>query len=144
MLIAALFEAYAQEDQALAMRSLAGQSYALAWQEQAGRVLTAMVTRQAAAARYELALEQQEQLDTMISLMRQRRAAGLYETRRISEETFARLAFEWTHPAVADWCRRHGRPYPSLGERGEILEPVGDNTQGSVGDFLARGAGARR
>ena len=27
--------------------------------------------------------------------------------------------FEWAHPALADWCRRHGRDYPELDEDGE-------------------------
>jgi len=66
----------AQNDQAAAVRSAARQSFTAAWQGQAIEVLGAMVTRQAAQQRYELALEQQAQLDIIIDLMRQRQQAG--------------------------------------------------------------------
>ncbi|MGD8321527.1 MAG: tRNA (guanosine(18)-2'-O)-methyltransferase TrmH [Gemmatimonadota bacterium] len=53
--------------------------------------------------------------------MRQREAAGLYDARRIPDETYRRMLFEWAHPLVAEVCRRQGRPYPELDEDGQIL-----------------------
>ncbi|MGD1919565.1 MAG: tRNA (guanine-N2)-dimethyltransferase, partial [Pleurocapsa sp.] len=29
--------------------------------------------------------------------------------------------FEWGYPDIADMYRREGKPYPNLGEEGEIL-----------------------
>lgn len=52
---------------------------------------------------------------------RQRGEAGLYEERRLEEDRYRRLLFEWAHPRVAEQCRRTGRPYPPLGDEGEIL-----------------------
>ena len=66
----------AQNDQAAAVRSAARQGFASAWQGKAIEVLSAMVARQAAQQRFELALEQQAQLDVIIDLMRQRQEAG--------------------------------------------------------------------
>ena len=70
--------------------------------------------------------------------MRQRQAAGFYDQRRIDDDTFVRLAFEWTHPQVADYCNRHSLPYPALDADGNLAQPIGDNANGTVSDFLAR------
>jgi tRNA (guanosine-2'-O-)-methyltransferase len=56
---------------------------------------------------------------------RQRTAAGLYASTRLAPEIHARTLFEWAHPHVAAWCRRHAKPYPALGEDGTILGEVG-------------------
>jgi tRNA (guanosine-2'-O-)-methyltransferase len=53
--------------------------------------------------------------------MRQRQAAGMYETSRLDPDEFRRTLFEWAHPKVAALCRRDGRPYPDLDPNGEIL-----------------------
>jgi tRNA (guanosine-2'-O-)-methyltransferase len=55
---------------------------------------------------------------------RQRQLAGLYDKRRISDAEYSRLRFEWMHPEVADWCRRHGKDYPALDEAGDLAEPL--------------------
>ena len=73
--------------------------------------------------------------------MRQRRAAGFYERRRISDEDFSRLAFEWTHPLVAAYCRRKGLNLPPLDDHGDLAQAIGDNRSSSVGEFLARTKG---
>jgi len=53
---------------------------------------------------------------------RQREAAGLYEGGpRLDPELHEKTLFEWAYPYFADLCRRHGRPYPELGEDGEVL-----------------------
>jgi len=54
---------------------------------------------------------------------RQRQAAGLYERRRLDETTYRRTLFEWAHPELADYCRRHGVAYPPVDEDGSPLEP---------------------
>jgi len=59
--------------------------------------------------------------------LRQRENAGLYRRRRIADEQYDQLLFEWLHPAVAAYCRTHGRPYPALDEHGEIEESVTEN-----------------
>ncbi len=53
---------------------------------------------------------------------RQREAAGLYDERRLSPETFERLLFEWAYPKMAEVLRLEGLPYPSLSRDGQILE----------------------
>ncbi|TDJ35167.1 MAG: tRNA (guanosine(18)-2'-O)-methyltransferase TrmH [Gammaproteobacteria bacterium] len=52
---------------------------------------------------------------------RQRTAAGLYDQQRIEQEEYHRLLFEWTQPKVAEYCRRHGMPYPALDDDGGII-----------------------
>ena len=53
---------------------------------------------------------------------RQREAAGMYETPRLTAAHADRILFEWAYPRVAEIYRREGRPYPPLGPGGEILE----------------------
>jgi tRNA (guanosine-2'-O-)-methyltransferase len=55
---------------------------------------------------------------------RQREAAGLYEHRRIPDDAYAELLFEWCYPAVARVCRRQGIPYPALDAEGFIARPA--------------------
>jgi tRNA (guanosine-2'-O-)-methyltransferase len=55
---------------------------------------------------------------------RQREGAGFYARRRLDDATFARLFFEWGEPRLAEFCRRHGLPYPEIDhETGELLDP---------------------
>ena len=51
---------------------------------------------------------------------RQREAAGLYATCRLSDEQFARTLFEWCHPDIAARCRLRGLPYPPLTVDGDL------------------------
>ncbi len=60
----------------------------------------------------------------LFEAMRQRTAAGLYETSRLDREEFDHQLFEWAYPQLADLCRRRGAAYPKLGEDGELLDPV--------------------
>ena len=53
----------------------------------------------------------------------QRQQAGYYDQRRLDQETYDRLFFEWAHPKVRDFCIRHQLDYPPLREDGEIDEP---------------------
>ena len=58
---------------------------------------------------------------------RQRTAAGMYEERSLDEQVYHRLLFEWLHPEVAEYCRRHSRLYPVLNGKGEIVESITGN-----------------
>jgi tRNA (guanosine-2'-O-)-methyltransferase len=60
----------------------------------------------------------------LFEALRQRRLAGAVPERGegVPPERHRSLLFEWAYPEVATWCRQQGRPYPPLGENGEILE----------------------
>jgi tRNA (guanosine-2'-O-)-methyltransferase len=53
---------------------------------------------------------------------RQRRRAGFYDEPRLGDELYRRLRFEWAYPRLARRCRERGRPYPELGETGDIVD----------------------
>lgn len=52
----------------------------------------------------------------------QRRAAGMYGQSRMEPARHAQLRFEWLHPVLADYCRKHGLDYPQLNKDGELTE----------------------
>lgn len=54
---------------------------------------------------------------------RQRQAAGLYDHRRMDDDTYRRLFFEWGHPEVRQFCMERKIDYPTLNEEGEIDKP---------------------
>lgn len=54
----------------------------------------------------------------LLEAERQRRAAGLYDSSRLTAEERARTLFEWSYPDIAARCRELGRAYPSLTEDG--------------------------
>ncbi len=51
---------------------------------------------------------------------RQREAAGMYGTRKIPDELYEKLKFEWLHPTIMRYCLKHKIRYPRLNEEGEI------------------------
>jgi len=55
---------------------------------------------------------------------RQRQQAGMYDHCRLDGETLARQRFEWLHPVLTDYCKRHGLGYPALDENGDLAEPM--------------------
>ncbi len=55
----------------------------------------------------------------LFEAQRQRLAAGLYDHSRLPPEVYRRTLFEWAHPAIAGYCRRHGKDYPALTEAGD-------------------------
>ena len=57
----------------------------------------------------------------LFEAQRQRLKAGLYDRVRLDPDTYIRKVFEWGYPDIADMYRRQGKPYPELGEQGEIL-----------------------
>lgn len=54
---------------------------------------------------------------------RQRQQAGFYNARRIDDDTFQRLFFQWGHPQVRRFCDENSLTYPPLREDGEIENP---------------------
>ena len=58
---------------------------------------------------------------------RQRRDAGCYNQRRLSDEDYQRLLVDWLHPRVAQYCRNQQLAYPSVHqETGELLSHPGE------------------
>lgn len=51
---------------------------------------------------------------------RQRSEAGMYGSRKISDELFERLKFEWLHPKIMRFCHKHNLPYPVINEQGDV------------------------
>lgn len=60
----------------------------------------------------------------LFEAQRQRMIAGLYGESRLERACYTRTLFEWAHPAVARYCRRHALAYPELDAEGEIMGPV--------------------
>ena len=62
----------------------------------------------------------------LFEALRQRQVAGLapQNGEGIPAGDYDTLLFEWCYPEVAAWCREQGRPYPPLGDEGEILEEL--------------------
>jgi len=61
--------------------------------------------------------------------MRQRDSVGLYGRRRLDPGLQEKQRFEWMHPVLTRYCRRHGLPYPELDADGEV---IGDLPRGSA------------
>jgi tRNA (guanosine-2'-O-)-methyltransferase len=55
---------------------------------------------------------------------RQRQAAGLYEQVQIPTDRYQTTLFEWLHPTVTRYCKRHDLPYPELDDEGFIKEAL--------------------
>ena len=60
----------------------------------------------------------------LFEAQRQRAAANLYAECRLDPDVYVRTLFEWAHPAVAGYCRRHGIAYPELDAAGGIVGPI--------------------
>ncbi|QNI72739.1 tRNA (guanosine(18)-2'-O)-methyltransferase TrmH [Synechococcus sp. NOUM97013] len=62
----------------------------------------------------------------LFEALRQRQVAGLAPQKGegIPAGDYDTLLFEWCYPEVAAWCRDQDRPYPALGDEGEILEEL--------------------
>jgi len=54
----------------------------------------------------------------LFEAQRQRKAAGLYDTRHFEDEEFERLLFEYAYPRLANVLREQGKPYPKLDKNG--------------------------
>ncbi|MFK7955965.1 MAG: tRNA (guanosine(18)-2'-O)-methyltransferase TrmH [Lysobacterales bacterium] len=58
----------------------------------------------------------------LFEAQRQRMASGQYASRRLQGPLYDKTRFEWLHPTIARYCQRKGKPYPPLGDSGELLE----------------------
>jgi tRNA (guanosine-2'-O-)-methyltransferase len=56
---------------------------------------------------------------------RQRSLKGMFDERRISDEDYERLLFEWSHPFYTRICKELGWEYPEMDEEGELADPRG-------------------
>lgn len=54
---------------------------------------------------------------------RQREEAGFYNRRRLTDDQYQRLLFEWTQPLLARYCQKHTLAYPQLDKKGDIVDP---------------------
>ncbi|WP_020210012.1 TrmH family RNA methyltransferase [Gilvimarinus chinensis] len=55
--------------------------------------------------------------------MQQRTAAGLYERPVEEDDNYWTTLFEWMHPKMVKYCRKHNLPYPDMDEDGDIIPP---------------------
>jgi tRNA (guanosine-2'-O-)-methyltransferase len=60
----------------------------------------------------------------LFEAQRQRAAANLYAESRLEQGRYGQTLFEWAHPVIARYCRRHGFDYPELDDDGEIVGPL--------------------
>ena len=60
----------------------------------------------------------------LFEMVEQRTADGQFAKRKLDEETYNRLLFEWAYPRVAAMYRERSERYPLLNESGEISIPA--------------------
>jgi tRNA (guanosine-2'-O-)-methyltransferase len=60
----------------------------------------------------------------LFEAQRQRAQAGYFDQRRLSDEDWHNTRFEWLHPKLAEYCRKHGIDYPALDENGDLTEDL--------------------
>ena len=60
----------------------------------------------------------------LFEAQRQRSNANLYANSRLDQAIYKKTLFEWAHPVVARYCRRHALTYPDLDHEGEIVRPL--------------------
>jgi len=56
----------------------------------------------------------------LLEAERQRHAAGLYDSSRLTAVEHDETLFEWCYPDIAERCRQLGRPYPPLTADGRL------------------------
>lgn len=55
---------------------------------------------------------------------RQRQLAGLYDARRLSDDRYHTMLFQWCQPVVTQFCDERGLEYPPLDANGDIVDPA--------------------
>ncbi len=58
----------------------------------------------------------------LLEAQRQREKSGLYEYCRLDSKHYQRRFFQWAHPQVASFCDAKAIDYPSVDERGDIID----------------------
>ena len=62
----------------------------------------------------------------MVESLRQRKLAGLFDQRRLPDEDYMRLLFQWCQPTVKRYCDDRNLAYPPIDpETGELIDGVG-------------------
>jgi len=54
---------------------------------------------------------------------RQREDAGFYATRRLNDQVYSKLLFEWMQPVLATYCQKYQLDYPELDGEGDVADP---------------------
>ena len=57
----------------------------------------------------------------LFEAQKQRLKAGLYKKRRINDDTYEKLLFEFCYPDVAQTLKNQGKTYPKLDDKGYII-----------------------
>jgi tRNA (guanosine-2'-O-)-methyltransferase len=57
----------------------------------------------------------------LFEAQRQRLAAGYYDQVRLDPDTYHRTLFQWAYPDLAAAYDEAGKPYPRLGEDGQLI-----------------------
>ena len=57
----------------------------------------------------------------LFEIQRQRQKANLYKKRRIDDDEYKRLLFEFSYPEVAEILNKNGKTYPILDKNGQII-----------------------
>ena len=62
----------------------------------------------------------------LFEAIRQRKEANIIPEsgEGISKEVYKQKIFEWAYPDVANWCRKEGKEYPNINEKGEIIDQL--------------------
>ncbi len=56
--------------------------------------------------------------------MQRRLEAGFYRRPVVEDQAYRDTLFRWAQPDMADYCDRHGLPYPELDEDGDLVPPA--------------------
>ena len=62
----------------------------------------------------------------LFEAIRQRKEANIIPEsgEGMSKEVYKQKIFEWAYPDVANWCRKEGKEYPNINEKGEIIDQL--------------------
>ena len=62
----------------------------------------------------------------LFEALRQREDIGILPLNGegLEEDLYKQIIFEWTYPEVAEWCKKEGAEYPTLNEKGEIIDQM--------------------
>lgn len=55
---------------------------------------------------------------------RQRQLAGLYSRRRLPDNEYQNILFQWCQPIISKYCDDNGLDYPPLDDEGEVIDPA--------------------
>ncbi|WP_299728524.1 tRNA (guanosine(18)-2'-O)-methyltransferase TrmH [uncultured Endozoicomonas sp.] len=59
----------------------------------------------------------------LVEAQRQRMEKGLYNTRRLDDDTCRKTLFRWGYPELTRYCDERGLNYPEIDDKGQLIEP---------------------